>query len=467
MSRDQTHHPSPSGLSDLVAVDSSHEQLGAIGCELINRLFVLVRNTLIFDLNNKALDRPAANLLETLAELGRVGEQQAGIGILDDNLSLNRQILKPDMGTFHNGQLLGRVYRSLKAQELQFQTSISAEELRAFMAALRQVIVGRDDPSLLSHLSSFKLVPLSNAKAGGEAVEIDSRIQVLRVYAAAVAVVSRCMSLAAHGQSWSPNLVRRIAYDLVDTAEREPDLLLGLVHLPLPESQLGAHLVRVAVLSIICVQKIGQHWKERTEAATIALCHHLSRASEANPLAEEGIGLDEEPSLHRVDPLQAAMALCSRGWLNEDLIRRVVGVYEATCPMQHRAALYHDCSADDLHGRVVSLADRFAALTESLSPDEALRVLLSERQDAEPDLTRVFVNAVGVYPVGTVVELESGKRAVVVEAPRRKRQLLRPVVQLLDGGGLLDLSQESGHGGIVRSLRPQESQVNVSHYFLL
>lgn len=457
------------GLEGLVAVDGVQEQLGVIGCDLVNRLFVLVRNTLLFDLNNEALERPVAALLETLARLADRGELQASIGVLEDNLTLNRQILKPDSATFRNGQFLGRIYRRLQAQAFQLHTAITEPELRAFMAELRQVVNNHEDPSRLSNLSNFKLVPLTGVTAGAENVEIDSRILVLRVYAASIAVVARSMTLAAAGLHWSPNLVRRVAYDLADAADREPNLLLGLLHLPVTQSPLGTHLVRVATLAILCTRKVGLRRRAGTEAAMIALCHHLSRPAEPSLLEPEDLAAGDKAVLGEVDPLDAALALCTRGCLNEDLIRRVVGVYEATSPAQRRRSLYLDATANDLLGRIVSLADRYTVLAETLKPDEALRLLLSERQEDEPDLLRVFVNTVGLYPVGTVVELDSGARAVVVEAPRNKAQLLRPVVQIVEGdGALVDLSQpETGHGQIVRSIGAGELGVNVSHYFLL
>jgi hypothetical protein len=179
---------------------------------------------------------------------------------------------------------------------------------------------------------------------------------------------------------------------------------------------------------------------------------------------------DAEGGFRHGEPLEAALALCSRGCLNEGLIRRVVGVYEATPRPEARASLYQDASPTNLTGRIVNLADHFVTLLGGLQPDEALRVLLAERQQSEPELIKVFVNAVGLYPVGTIVSLESGARAVVVEAPRRRQQLLRPVVQIIgsDGAALVDLSvDDQGHGQIVGSVDPAEARVNVSHFFLL
>jgi hypothetical protein len=320
----------------------------------------------------------------------------------------------------------------------------------------------------LTHLAGFKMIPLAGISAGSDTVEVDSRIQILRVFAGGIAFLARVMALAHSGLSWSPNMVRRVAHDLIDAARKEPDLLLGLLHLPVAQSRLGTHLVRVAVLAILCADKLGLPKKAQAEVAMIAFCHHLSQPDEEIFRSEEDLDLDELAPTRRTDPLAAALALCARGCLNEDLVRRVVGVYEATGAAGGQRELYRKSGpASDLLGRIVLLADRYVVLLDALQPDEALRVLLAELREREPDLTRIFVNAVGLYPVGTIVSLQSGARAVVVEAPRRKQQLLRPVVQLIDGG-LIDLSRDDrGHGAIVGTLAPETAAVNVTHFFLL
>jgi hypothetical protein len=403
-----------------------------------------------------------AVFLQALGEIAALGEAKAALGVVGDNLSLNKGLLRPDPSTFRNGQFLHRIYRRLNAQEMVFDSDLAESDLRSFMAALRRVVEGAVDVSALSQLPGFQLVPLSEVDAAGEDVEIDRRIRVLRTFAGSVSIISRVMALADAGARWSPSLIRRVAHDLADACAREPDLSLALLHLPVVGSRLGMHLVRTAVLGLLCTTRIGLPRRACVGSAMIALCHHLSRPGEEGFLAEAP---DRAPGT--TDPLAAALSLCSRSGLNEGLIRCVVGVYEAAGRVDER--LYHSAEPVDLLGRVTSMADRFAGLLDTLLPDEALRLVLSERREQEPALCQVFVNTVGLYPVGSVVELESGALAVVIKAPRRREQLLRPVVQVVRGGtpGVVDLSEDASPGAIVRSRDPLELAENVVHYFLL
>lgn len=447
-------------LEGLLAVDGEQEELARIGGDMVNRLFVLVRNTLLFNQNNEALLRPVAALLQTFDELQARREEQAALALSGDNIALNKLLLKPDPATFGNACFLGRIYQRLGALELAFDTRCTEAQLRVFMETLRAVVEGKQDRAAMSKIPGMELVPLQNVAEDDE-VEIDRRIQVLRVFAGAVAAMARVMALVERRKRWSPAFVRRIAYDLSDAAVHEPDLLLGLLHLPVSSSPLAAHLVRTASLAFLCAQRVGLGRRGRAEAAMVALSHHLVRPLEAD--------LGGASVIQQTDPLEAALALCSRGGLNEGLIRRVVGVYEATGAMGDRTDLYQLAAPGDLLGRIVFVADRYTTLLDALRPDEALRVLLLELQEREPELTLIFVTTVGLYPVGTTVMLQSGARATVVQSPRRHEHLLAPVVRLIDdpAAGPVDLSKgDHDHGGIATVSKPVE-RLNVSHLFML
>ncbi|MCB1843576.1 MAG: HD-GYP domain-containing protein, partial [Halioglobus sp.] len=66
----------------------------------------------------------------------------------------------------------------------------------------------------------------------------------------------------------------------------------------------------------------------------------------------------------------------------------------------------------------------------ALSPSNAIKLLYRSRdEDFQAELVEAFIQAVGIYPAGTVVELSSGEVGVVVAEYRTRR--LRPTVMLL------------------------------------
>ena len=111
-------------------------------------------------------------------------------------------------------------------------------------------------------------------------------------------------------------------------------------------------------------------------------------------------------------------------------------------------------------GAIAGIVDVFDALTtkrpyaEPMSPSNALNVLQKQRDKAfHPVLVEQFVRCIGFFPVGSVVELNSGETGIVISQNQVKRLLPRVMVvrsaqgQLLRPQKLLDLAKMPKIGG--------------------
>ncbi|HEX6320975.1 MAG TPA: HD-GYP domain-containing protein [Burkholderiales bacterium] len=108
-----------------------------------------------------------------------------------------------------------------------------------------------------------------------------------------------------------------------------------------------------------------------------------------------------------------------------------------------------------LYGSMAAIADTFDALTavrpyaEPLPPSSALSYLYKERGTRfHPDLVEQFIQCVGVFPVGSVVELNSGEVGIVI-TQNLVRRLKPRVMVVLDAQGnpmrphkILDLDKD-------------------------
>jgi hypothetical protein len=83
-----------------------------------------------------------------------------------------------------------------------------------------------------------------------------------------------------------------------------------------------------------------------------------------------------------------------------------------------------------MFGAMAGIVDTYVAMTSArpyglpLSPDEA-REQLWRGQAFSPGLVQEFIASIGVYPVGTLVELNTGDTAVVLTYDRSNRYLPR------------------------------------------
>ena len=130
--------------------------------------------------------------------------------------------------------------------------------------------------------------------------------------------------------------------------------------------------------------------------------------------------------------------------------------------------------------RIAAIVDTYDAVTsershaKALSPSNAIKLLYRCRNiEFQAELVEVFIQAVGIYPAGTIVELTTGEVGVVVSEYRTRR--LKPkVMMLLDARKyrliepkLVDLGEtdddpESAQLAIVRSLEPGAHDIDLS-----
>jgi HD-GYP domain-containing protein (c-di-GMP phosphodiesterase class II) len=129
--------------------------------------------------------------------------------------------------------------------------------------------------------------------------------------------------------------------------------------------------------------------------------------------------------------------------------------------------------------RIAAIVDCFDAITShrgyarAISPSSAIKMLYEWKDiDFQGELVEEFIQAVGIYPAGTLVELSNGEIGVVMAAYREHR--LRPrVMVLLDADKqelaiprTLDLANETNADGspleIKASLDPNAHGIDLS-----
>jgi putative nucleotidyltransferase with HDIG domain len=127
-------------------------------------------------------------------------------------------------------------------------------------------------------------------------------------------------------------------------------------------------------------------------------------------------------------------------------------------------------------GQMAAIIDVYDAITsdrvyhKGMPPTEALRKLFEwSKFHFNPELVHAFAKVVGIYPVGALVRLESGRLAVVVE--HRESNVLHPLVRVMFDGKRnyylkpedVDLSKPVGFGGgdrIVGHESPEKWQID-------
>jgi HD-GYP domain-containing protein (c-di-GMP phosphodiesterase class II) len=139
-----------------------------------------------------------------------------------------------------------------------------------------------------------------------------------------------------------------------------------------------------------------------------------------------------------------------------------------------------------LFGRIIAIADFYDALVRPRGSNrfpyisEKILGIMLERsgKDFDPILVKVFINMIGVFPIGTLVLLNTDEIGIVYQIQEDTELLDRPKVILLfysqgeyHKGEVIDLREVDETSGefkwsIVRTLDPNAYQINVSEFII-
>jgi HD-GYP domain-containing protein (c-di-GMP phosphodiesterase class II) len=140
-----------------------------------------------------------------------------------------------------------------------------------------------------------------------------------------------------------------------------------------------------------------------------------------------------------------------------------------------------------LFSRIVAVADGFDAATSKRSyrtlpwpPDEVVREMRDNpARGYDPLLVKAFMNVTGIYPVGTVVILDTHEMAVVIAPNPDPKRVHHPVIKIVtDYMGIMlaepkvhDLSEEDPATGqplrsIIKTTDPDKYGIRVSDFFV-
>lgn len=222
--------------------------------------------------------------------------------------------------------------------------------------------------------------------------------------------------------------------DLVDeiagSIRREPTALLSVARLKNHDDYTYLHSMAVCGLMIILAQRLGLDDKQVLRVGMGGLLHDVGKAAvPLEILNKPGKLTDEEFEVMRQHPVTGAQMLMEAD-ADADLLDIALHHHE-----KYDGSGYpHQLQGEEisLYARMAAVCDVYDALTSTRvyrkgwTPAEAMHNMLSWRGHFDNQVLHTFVRAIGIYPVGSLVRLASGRVALVVKAG--ERSLLKPVV---------------------------------------
>ncbi len=223
------------------------------------------------------------------------------------------------------------------------------------------------------------------------------------------------------GKAIDTEAVTGVVQDIADSVTRNSGALISLARLKTADDYTYMHSVAVCALMVALGRQIGLSDAHLHTAGMAGLLHDLGKAAiPLEVLNKPGKLTDEEFELVKSHPKE--------GWL---MLKEGSGVEAAVLDacLHHHEKMdgtgYPDrLGADKLTtiARMAAICDIYDAITSDRpykrgwDPAESIRRMAEwTKGHLDPRLFQAFVKSIGIYPIGSLVRLESGRIGVVLE----------------------------------------------------
>ena len=258
---------------------------------------------------------------------------------------------------------------------------------------------------------------------------------------------------------------------MVSSIFRNQDAMLSLQRVRNRDQYTFEHSVSVAVLMVTFAKELGLPRETIQDIGVGAMLHDIGKIKVPDEILNKpGKLTDDEFAVMRNHVVYSAEILADTPGVSHTAI--------AVAAQHHErwdgSGYPHGLAGDKIstYGQMAAVVDVYDAITadrcyhKGQEPTAVLRKLLEWSQHHfNPTLVQQFIRCVGIYPVGTLVQLESGRLAVVTEAGEKGP--LYPTVRAIYDMGKKDFlspleinlsnpTAQSGDDRIVAFADPQQ-----------
>jgi len=273
---------------------------------------------------------------------------------------------------------------------------------------------------------------------------------------------------------------KRIIYNLIDSLSHDEAGLLALTTIKNFDEYTYNHSLNVGILSLTLGQRIGLSKKSLAKLGTAGILHDIGKVAipkaliyNADELTPEEWEIIKRHSNYGVEEI-----LKIRG-LDEIAMASLIVSYQHH--WNYDGTGYPTRGKDEepiLYAKILRICDTYDAMTTArvyqpipYVPHIALRYIWARRNTFfDPILVKVFIQLLGLYPVGSCLELSSGEVGLVIRQNPGYHDL--PILKIVIDknnkkidGKIIDLSLKR-NTKIVKLVYPQKYGINPASYFV-
>jgi len=464
---------------------SDEAYVAAVGPTLATYMRRAVRLMELLDRDHNQLVVASRDLVAWLDERFQAyNELQFSLQMTAENYFLNNHLIRLDRRQHQRLEGLKETFLGQQINQITFSRGVGAGEVHELLRAM-SAVRSRELPSMEGFAQPNLTVKYSTDQADGREYRRDKHRQVVDAYGGLVVKSLLFFQGLRKGTVSSARFIKRMLQRIADGLDEHAHVYIGLIGLRLLPAQDYVHATHTAILSMVIAHQLDLDRRDVVRCGMTAITRDIHRiqqdvANEAEAMNEAKLTLGTEQ--HFQTNLTTVVQLSRMGASDLVSALRLITSYERGFP--YNRALpeywYKEELRPHLLSRIIELASHYDLWTQGMSgveaksPDLALQTLMMQMgSHYDPTLSKMFINLVGFYPVGSTVELSTGVQAFVIRSPTpdrddRRSTAHRPVVRLMEGSGrIMDLSQEIHQTvRITRIVPPGEVRQTPNAFFL-
>jgi HD-GYP domain-containing protein (c-di-GMP phosphodiesterase class II) len=447
----------------------------------------LIRTTKVYNPGNETIDRHVEECFHLIRTILK-NEKRLSLKILMDAIFVNEERVTGSKDTYPRLKLVMEEMKDRTIGEVLFKEGVSRDDLKGFL----YLLVGdagksKDGGGSLSDqlikrsIYAITLKPFDPIFAD----ERHRKAQAKKIYFRSIAMVKEVCQNLMDDKPLALRKAKRLTQSMVDLFRHDSFALLGLSTVKNYDEYTYNHSVNVCIYSLALGAKLGLSKKTLAELGLAALFHDVGKVKIPDEILKKPEKLNHlEWEIIKSHPMVGVEEIIEFRQFAEVHPRILFGIFDHH--LNFNTSGYPSLKRkkrQTLFGKIVTIGDVYDALTTPrcyrpgvYSPVDALKMMWKECGVLfDPILMKVFVNAMGVYPVGCLVQLDDDQLGIVCENHSNPKLLDRPkvlaIAPKLSPGQAINLSEKDDKTGgfkrsIVRCLDPKKYDIVVQEQFL-
>jgi HD-GYP domain-containing protein (c-di-GMP phosphodiesterase class II) len=463
--------------------------LHRLAVELVLRLSVILKSARIYAPNNLLFQHQVALFLELIKKaLAEAGE--ASFTMRAGTLFFNNIRLKYGYANFHFFKFVLEEFRKKQLGGIRFDKQVSKGDLQNLMTILAKGDHegAQSFENLTAEAERLGLGTIRFEKMPPSDLVPKREKDSVRVFFLGITHLEEAFAGKSRDEKIRLSTTRRLMQSIFNSISDNESFVQGLTNIKNFHEYTLNHSMNVCILSIALGRRLGLDRNELVSLGISAFFHDFGKLDTPKEILEKPSKLnDQEREIIEKHPFQGA------GKLVQFKDFKKLPLQAIHVAMEHHVKedftgypRYFKRQSINLFSKIVKIADFFDAVTTKrvyrtshFTRDEALTLMLAQSgKEFHPLLLREFVKMMGVYPVGSLVALDTGELALVVENNPEAAFLLRPRVKLITDsegnkkdGEIVDLSEAAAGSPsysrtVVKALDPLRYGIRVADYFL-